>query len=102
MLQWEFLHPKMTMEHLGYIPYWLYDENPKSAREQLDAGYQFGGWQPMQGFKLTDDNCLTYPKDPPLRPLAQAQLRDELIVFYDHAWVAVIQADRSFEVCRMD
>lgn len=102
MIEWEFLHPKMTLEHLGYIPDWLSEANPKSAREQLNDGYAFGGWRPFRGFKLRHDNALLYPGDPPTIPLAQAKLRDELIVFYSHSWVAVIQPDRSFEVCRMD
>lgn len=101
-LQWEMLHPKMTLRHLGYIPGWLSPSDPKSAREQLSEGYKFGGWQPFKGFTLNDDNSLSYPGDPPIKPLAKAQLRDETIVFYDHSWVAVIQKDRSFEVCRMD
>jgi hypothetical protein len=103
ILEWKMLHPKMTMAHLGYIPFWLHENDPRTAREQLNAGYQFGGWSPFHGWtELKEDNTLVYPNDPPLKPLAEARLRDELIVFYDHAWVAVIQADRSFEVCRMD
>jgi hypothetical protein len=102
MIDWEFLHPRMTIEHLGYIPYWLNLNNPKSAREQLNQGYVFGGWRPFEGFKLRSDNALLYPGDPPIEPLAQAKLRHELICFYPFSWVAVIQPDRSFEVCRMD
>lgn len=102
IVKWKMLHPEMTIEHLGYIPYWLDEANPKSAREQLNDGYQCGGWRPFPGFKLRDDNSLVYPNDPPTIPLAQGRLRDELIVFYPHSWVAVIQPDRSFEVCRMD
>lgn len=101
-LQWEFHHPKMTFDHLGYIPNWLNTANPKKAAIQLNDGYQFGGWQPSKGFKLGADNSLTYPGDPAMKPLASAKLRDETICFYRSSWVAVIQADRSFEVCRMD
>jgi len=45
---------------------------------------------------------LTYPGDPPLKPLARAKLRDELVYFYDHSWVAVIQENGSFDVARID
>ena len=93
----------MTIGHLGNIVSFVDADDPRSAREQLDAGYKFaGGWFPFKGFRLHADNSLHYPLDHPLMPLAQARLRDELIVFYDHAWVAIIQPDRSFEVCRMD
>lgn len=102
MLKWEMLHPGMTMEHLGFIPHMLNDANPASAREQLNEGYQFGGWDPFKGFTLNEDNSLSYPGDPPQKPLAQARLRDELILFYRYSWIAVIQPDRSFEVCRLD
>jgi hypothetical protein len=30
------------------------------------------------------------------------ELRDELILIYEHSWVAIIQPDRTFETCRMD
>jgi hypothetical protein len=102
MLEWEMLHPQVTIEHLGDIPYWLSEANPKSAREQLNDGYVYGGWRPFEGFRLGTDNALIYPGDPQIIPLAQVKLRHELIVFYPHSWVAVIQPDRSFEVCRMD
>lgn len=103
MLDWEMLHPRMTMSHLGLLPDMISHHDPRPAKEQLDSNYQHGGgWSPMRGFTLQEDNSLTYPGDPPLPPRAQAKLREELIVFYDYAWVAVIQPDRSFEVCRMD
>jgi hypothetical protein len=88
---------------LGFLPAMLSERNPAPAREQLHHGYAHGGgWHPFRGHKLLPDNRLTYPGDPPLRPLAQTKLRDELIVLYEHAWVAIIQPDRTFEVCRMD
>jgi len=101
-VEWKLLHPRMTMEHLGFIPAWLRDDNPKSAKQQLHEGYPFGGFQPFQGFRLLENNALVYPGDPPQQPLAEASLRDELIVFYPSSWVAVIQKDRSFEVARFD
>jgi hypothetical protein len=101
-VEWKLLHPKMTLEHLGYIPGWLRGEDPRSAREQIDAGYLFGGFQPFEGFRLEADNSLSYSGDPPIRPLAEARFRDELVVFYPHSWVAIIQPDRSFAVARID
>lgn len=103
MVSWKMLHPMMTMAHLGYIPSWLDDENPKDARAQLGDGYIWGGWKPFHGdFRLNANNSLSYPGDPILRPVAQAELRDETIVIYPHSWVAVVQKDRSFEIMRMD
>lgn len=56
----------------------------------------------MRKFVLRDDNSIKYPGDPRQHPLAQAKLRDELILFYDLALIAVVQPDRSFEVSRVD
>lgn len=98
------LHPRATIEHAGYIPNWLNDEDdPRPAKEQLNDGYAFaGGWQPFKGFKLAEDDSLTYPGDPPQHPIIEFKIRDERVLLYQHAWVAIIQPDRSFEVCRMD
>jgi hypothetical protein len=102
-MKWEFLHSAMTMDHLGLIPDMLseYDERP--AKEQLDTGYMHGGgWRPFKGFKMRKDKALIYPNDPPMMPLALTNLRNEVIIFYQHSWVAIVQLDGSFEVCRMD
>jgi hypothetical protein len=102
MLKWELLHPKMTMEHLGYIHIFFFEDDPRPAAQQIHSRYHFGGWQPFDGFTLAKDNSLTYPEDPPIEPLAQAKLRDEMILFYPHSWVAIVQPDRTFEVARID
>lgn len=100
---WIFLDKRMSYEHLGLLPDMLDKDNPSPAREQLNQGYQHGGgWNPFEGFTLQSDNTLKYTGDPPTRPLAYTYLRKELIVFYPHSWVAIIQPDRKFEVARMD
>jgi hypothetical protein len=100
MTTWRILYPGVN---LGLLPGMLNSNDPRPAREQLDSGYaQGGGWNPFPGFKLTENNNLLYPGDPPTRPVAVTHLRDELIILYEHEWVAIIQPDRSFEVCRMD
>jgi hypothetical protein len=90
-------------DQLGLLPGMVSEDDPRPAKEQFDANYSHGGgWRHMNGFTLKDDNSLVYSGDPPYRPLAVTWLRDELIVFYPYSWVAIIQPDRSFEVCRMD
>lgn len=91
----------MTMNHLGFIPSFLSESDPGTAAEQFARNY-VSGWTPMGGFKLAANNVLSYPGDPPMPPLAETRLRDELIVFYEYAFVAIIQPDRAFEVARMD
>ena len=94
----------MTPEALGFVPSFLSEDDKRGAKAQFDANYQFGGWQPFGAdkFRLTEDNHLCYPGDPPQVPRAMTTLRDELVVFYDHAIVAIIQPDRTFEVARLD
>lgn len=96
---WEMLDPRMTIDHLGFLPTFLSDDDPRSARGQFAAAY---GWKPFKGFEKGVDNSLTYPGDPPQPVLAQTKLQDELICYYPHSWVAIIQPDGSYEVCRMD
>lgn len=103
MIEFELLHPAIGYDILGFLPNFLSLDDPRSAREQLDFHYSFaGGYRPFQGHTLGDDNSLKYPGDPPLVPLAQAKLRNELVVYYRHSWVAIIQRDRSYVVARMD
>lgn len=91
---------RATLDHWGYIPSWLDDANPKSAKEQLKDGY--GSWDHFDGLALLPNDCLKYPGDPPLVPISEILLRNERIVLYPSSWIAIIQPDRSFEVSRMD
>lgn len=105
--EWTFLHPKMTYNHLGFLPSFLNEDDERDAVTQLDTAYQHGGgWNDFSGFKAVNDvnglHGLQYPGDPVYKPLAFTKLRDETIVFYDHSWVAVFQPDNSFRVSRMD
>jgi hypothetical protein len=91
------------MDMLGYLPQMFDERDPRPAREQVDANYGHGGgWEPFQGFTMLPNGNLSYPGDPPTALLAEARLRDEVIRFYEHSWVAIIQPDGSFEICRMD
>lgn len=101
-MEWKLCHPKFTAEGLGYLPSFLSESDPRSAREQLDAGYsQFGGWTSFPGFKMTERG-LEYPGDPPQPLLAETRLRDEIVRLYNGSWVAIIQPDGSYDIARMD
>jgi hypothetical protein len=102
LLHWKGLVPHAS-EHVGFLVYMLDDDDEDKATVQLDKHYQHGGgWQPFEGFTLRDDDSIKYPGDPAYKPVARTKLRDETIVVYEHGWVAVIQPDRSYEICRMD
>lgn len=86
----------------GFLPFLFSADDPRPAREQAEANYAHGGgWNPIHGFTEAE-MTLYYPNDPPLRPMAKAQLSEEWIVLYQHGIVAIYQADGSFEVARMD
>jgi len=98
---WVMVHPQCTPEMLGFIPSFLDPDDPRPAKVQFHSNY-ISGWIPFKGFKMTARGNLLYPGDPPCLLLAETKLRDEVIRFYEHSWVAVIQPDGSFEACRMD
>ena len=95
---------KVDPYHLGFIPQWLMEEDPRPAKIQLDEKYRYGGgWQPFSGFKMNPKTYgLTYPDDPEMHPFAAIFFREEIILMYPHSWVAILQPDETFEVCRMD
>ena len=101
MLRWTMLHPRMTKEALGYIPNMLHELDPRPAKEQIDDNYVIG-WHEFKGFSMDKTGAITYPDDPTYHPLAMAKLRDETIYFYQHAWVAIVQLDGSYEIARLD
>jgi hypothetical protein len=103
-MTWIGLHPDFTPDDLGFLPGFLSIDDPRPAKEQIDANYRHGGgWNAQPGFTLHEDGSLHYPGDPPLKPLAMTQLREELIMFYPHDYVAIVQlVGRSFEAARID
>lgn len=98
---WEILDPRVTLDILGFIPEFLSDDDSRPAKEQFAANY-VSGWRPFNGFKMGEDHSISYPGDPTFPPLASTKLRDELICYYRSSWVAIIQPDGAYEVCRMD
>lgn len=101
---WEMVHPQANIDMLGLLPAFISVRSPKSAKEQFNENYPFGGWQSSSPgtWIMEDDYTLLFPGDPPLEPLAKFQLRDETIVFYQSAFVAIVQLDKSFDVARID
>jgi hypothetical protein len=100
----KFLHPRATADHVGMIPYWLDERNPKPARDQINDNYGHGGgWHSMTGFTMQpNDAVLHYPGDPPFRPIAVMQMRDETIYAYEHSIFAIVQPDGTFDAARLD
>lgn len=93
-----------TMEHLGFLPSFLSEDDPRPAREQIHDNYRHGGgWRPFKGFKFDPGNLsITYPDDPPQYPLATVKLREEFLIFYPHAWLLIMQPSGKYEISRVD
>jgi len=89
---------------LGDIPEWLSEDDPRSAVEQVDAWYQHGGgWRDFNGFTMHPTmKSIQYPGDPPFPLIAEAHLRDETILLFNGAWLAVVQPDLSHRIARID
>lgn len=99
---WRAMHPHATPDMLGFLPGFLSEDDPRPAREQLDSAYAHGGgWNSFTGFRMLPDG-IAYPGDPVMPLLYETQLRDEIIRFYNCAWVAIVQPDGSFDIARMD
>lgn len=108
-LFWKRCHPNATLDHLGYIPQMLNSADPRSAAHQFNDSYAHGGgWSPFSGFTMLPNGDMQYEDpeepdaDPPTRKLWEATLHKETICVYEHAWVAIVQPDGSYEVSRMD
>lgn len=90
---------------VGILPTMLSELDPRPAVVQLNENYAHGGgWRDFQGFKFIDGDepKLLYPGDPPTEAVAFWQLRNERIILFDNAWVAVVQPDGSNQISRMD
>ena len=86
----------------GGIPSFLNVHDTRPARVQFNENYAHGGgWCSFPGFVRTE-NAIQYPGDPPREEIARAKLRDETIIIYQGAWVAIVQPDGSFDIARMD
>lgn len=104
MIQFKALTTMPVAAAVGFIPQFFSEDNPASAKEQLNKAYAHGGgWCPFEGFTFNAEKReLIYPNDPPTRALAEGKLRDETIIVFEHAWVVILQTDGSWEVARID
>lgn len=97
-------HPLMTHAALGYLPDFFDLDDPRPAKEQLHERYAHGGgYHPMKGKSfIMGDSWIKFPGDELFPLLAEAKLHKETLRFYYGSWLAIVQEDGSFEVCRVD
>lgn len=101
---WKLLNDQFKMEYLGLLPEIIRADDPRPVHEQIERGYAHGGgYSPLGGWTLaSENNNIQYPGDEPLVPRASLLVRDELVLVYDYAFVAIIQMNGDFAVTRMD
>ena len=115
---WLLMHPQAEPEHLGFMPDFFDDTDPRPAAEQLAERYAHGGgWHPHSKgvWRMREsDGALIYPgSNPgedgeedevfPLIALARLPLSDETLLFFVGALLAVVkETDGSFDVTRVD
>jgi hypothetical protein len=94
-----------TADDWGFIPSFLNEDDPRSVRDQFHAHYM-GGWNAFQGFRLNKSNMvLTYPGDPPMKPIGVMFFKGETVMLYPYSWVMILRAnedDPQWEVARMN
>jgi hypothetical protein len=82
------------------------EEDPRPARDQINDRYAHGGgWSPLTPNRwkiVSEEGHIQYPGDPPLPPLFQWNLHEEVLRLYSHGLVMIIAPDGSFEISRMD
>ena len=93
-------------EALGPLPQWL-DEGlgaGEPAQEALISRYVYytGEFNLPDEATFDQDGTFHYPEDDAQAPLATAQLTEETVHFYQHAFVAIIQKDGATFMTRMD
>lgn len=99
----EGLTPVLVRDLVGLIPFFLEEDDPRPARDQINDRYTHGGgWRPMADWTILADGSILFEGDPPLSPIAWTHLRDETIIVYRYGWVAVINENGTFEVARCD
>lgn len=88
---------------VGFLPNIFHAGDPRNAREQIEDRYNHGGgWFELKGVTMAGDRSLRGVGPGKFPVLAEAKLRDETILVYPSAYVAVVQPDGSFAVTRMD
>ena len=104
MTVWIGLDPRFTPRSLGMLVEILQADDPRSIKEQLEDRYAHGGgWRPIKGFTMRQNNVLHYPGDQPFKPVAKTEINGEIVIFYPKcSLLAVVAQDGTFAVTRVD
>ena len=96
--------PNAIMEAAGLLPHWLNEGVSKGepAKDALISRYQFY-MGPMTGGEIIANGSYRFPDDPDLYPIVKADLTEEVVYFYQHAIVGIVNKTTGEQfVTRMD
>lgn len=104
-MTWKILNSFFSIDDLGFVPYIVDANDPRSVQAQIADKYAHGGgWSPYGkgDWIIDDDGVLKYTYDEPMKPWAMTQVHGEVVRFYAHAIVSVVHTDGSLSVLRLD
>jgi hypothetical protein len=99
----EDFHPDLV----GLIPSFICETDPRPVTQQIDDNYQHGGgWRPLPGMTLSPGLVLLGGDPEPYRPIAITRLAERedqtLVIIFERGVTAVVEADGSYQVARLD
>ena len=95
---------QQTIDMLGMIPNMFDVNDPRDVQDQIRDNY-IGGWNPMFGITIEPSDkmfALKYPDDPDLYPIGFTVVRNQTVLVYPFAWVAIVTEGKDTEVARLD
>jgi hypothetical protein len=93
---------RYTYESLGFIPQFLHTDDARPAKVQIDENYAHGGgWRDSPGpWRIRDE--MLHSDDAKYHLVATAHLHGDEVQLFESGWTAIIHADGSYEVARLD
>lgn len=88
----------------GFLPEILDPNDPRPVADQLNEFYAHGGgYRPMEKWSFDPVTwVLTYPEDPPMRPLAMTWINRQCVILYPSSFLVILEPDGTFAVTRVD
>lgn len=108
MIEFTIVHPRATQYHLGYVPMFFNNMDPRSAADQLHKNYANGGGvNPRPKFSINAKGQLVWNHDELFERIAEATLHpghdlEEKLIFFTSSYLAIIQKNGDMVVTRVD
>ena len=88
------------LDMCGILPLFLDAKDERDIKTQMTERYGFGStWMDVT---IDGEGNFIYSDDPPLKPVAEAELRGEKVRIYPYGLVAVVDENGEAKYTRMD